>query len=189
MANHVAVMRAKQRQSERTVLENGDKAPLSGAELKIVEFMIAVNDRLLAGGDALRERLKAIPNGWRDYRLMATTMDRMLSEIYPTVPMKGRLYLQKIIDHGEALIRYVPASRTAEWKVIRDDDLAVLINLAMSSECAICLKDGSELRKCELKHVLENMAPPMKGHPPGGCGYRNVVLGAELGKYMGRHGE
>lgn len=160
--------------------------PLKGKELKCVEYLVGMDSRMAESGDALRERLKLVPNGWRDFRLVFTTLDRLLKNLYNTIPDKGTAYLSKIVQHGEIIIRFTPAARSPEWSVVRDDDLAAIINLAMTAECAICLKQGREAKKCELRKALENIAPPLEGHPADGCGYQNVVAGAELGHYLRR---
>jgi len=160
--------------------------PLKGKELKCVEYLVGMESRIAESGDALRERLRMVPNGWRDFRLIFATLDRLLRNLYSTIPNKGLLYLQKLTKHGEILIRFSPAARSKEWLLIKDDDLAVIVNLAMASECAICLKQGREAKKCELRKALENIAPPHEGHPVDGCGYQEVVAGTELGQYLRR---
>lgn len=180
---------ARQMQGQGTKLDLGkamdvDMMPLSGKELKCVEYLVAMESRVLEVGDAMRERLKKIPNGWRQFRLLVSTLDRLMPEVYDTVPNKTRMYLKNIMENGEVLIRFIPVSRNPEWKLVKDEDLAVLINLAMAGECAICMKQGREAKKCKLRGALENIAPPNNGHPAGGCGYMNVVLGCEIGQYV-----
>jgi hypothetical protein len=180
---------ARQMQGQGTKLDLGkamdvDMMPLSGKELKCVEYLVAMESRVLEVGDAMRERLKKIPNGWRQFRLLVSTLDRLMPEVYDTVPNKTRMYLKNIMENGEVLIRFIPVSRNPEWKLVKDEDLAVLINLAMAGECAICMKQGREAKKCKLRGALENIAPPREGHPAGGCGYMNVVLGCDIGHYV-----
>lgn len=180
---------ARQMQGQGTKLDLGkamdvDMMPLSGKELKCVEYLVAMESRVLEVGDAMRERLKKIPNGWRQFRLLVSTLDRLMPEVYDTVPNKTRMYLKNIMENGEVLIRFIPVSRNPEWKLVKDEDLAVLINLAMAGECAICMKQGREAKKCKLRGALENIAPPLEGHPAGGCGYMNVVLGCDIGHYV-----
>lgn len=180
---------ARQMQGQGTKLDLGkamdvDMMPLSGKELKCVEYLVAMESRVLEVGDAMRERLKKIPNGWRQFRLLVSTLDRLMPEVYDTVPNKTRMYLKNIMENGEVLIRFIPVSRNPEWKLVKDEDLAVLINLAMAGECAICMKQGREAKKCKLRGALENIAPPREGHPAGGCGYMNMVLGCDIGHYV-----
>ena len=180
---------ARQMQGQGTKLDLGkamdvDMMPLSGKELKCVEYLVAMESRVLEVGDAMRERLKKIPNGWRQFRLLVSTLDRLMPEVYDTVPNKTRMYLKNIMENGEVLIRFIPVSRNPEWKLVKDEDLAVLINLAMAGECAICMKQGREAKKCKLRGALENITPPLEGHPTGGCGYMNVVLGCDIGHYV-----
>ena len=163
---------------------DADRLPLTGKELKCVEYLVGMESRIAESGDTMRERLRRIPNGWRNFRLIFSTLDRLLTDLYDTVPYKGRLYLRKLMEHGEIIIREQPTVRTSEWNMIKDEDLATLVNTAMASECAICLRAGKEAKKCKLRRALEDFAPPSNGHPAGGCGYTNVVLGAELGNYV-----
>ena len=166
-----------------------DKLPLAGKELKCVEYLVAMESRVMEVGEALRDRLRLVPNGWRQFRLLTSTLDRLMTDLYDTIPYKGQLYLRNILDHGEVLIRFVPASRNPEWKLVKDEDLAVLVNMAMASECAMCLRQGREAKKCKLRRALEDIAPPNEGHPAGGCGYMNVVLGCEIGHYIREGGD
>lgn len=183
---------ARQAQGMATALDmtrrsDAGRIPLTGKELKCVEYLVAMESRVMEVEDALRERLRQVPNGWRQFRLLVTTLNGLLDDLYRTVPQKGLMYLQNIMAQGEVLIRFVPASRSPEWKLVKDEDLAVLINLAMGSECAICMRQGREARKCRLRRALEDIAPPGNGHPAGGCGYVNVVLGSEPGHYVGEN--
>lgn len=180
---------ARQAPGQMTMLDftrtsGAELMPLAGKELKCVEYMVAMESRVMEVGDALRDRLRLIPHGWRQFRLLVSVLDRLMAAIYETIPNKGRMYLQNIVEHGEVLIRFVPVSRNPEWKLVKDEDLAVLVNLAMAGECAICMKQGREAKKCKLRRALEDIAPPGEGNPAGGCGYMNVVLGCEIGHYI-----
>ena len=57
-------------------------------EARRLLMVAALNDGLRRGEDDLRERLKLVPNGWRDWRLVTSTVDRILTAIYMTVPDK-----------------------------------------------------------------------------------------------------
>lgn len=157
--------------------------PLNGREMKCIEYIVGLDNRLFEAGEALKRRLAVIPNGWRDWRLMVTTCGRLMEAIYGTLPQKSLLYLQNLCKHGEILIRYIPASRSPEWMMIRDVDLRVLVNKAMAAECAVCMKEGAEIRTCALRKALICNCPPREDAPTG-CGYRAAAMSSEYGHYI-----
>ena len=68
--------------------EKGELLPLKGKELKCVEYLVGMESRIAESGDALRDRLRLIPNGWRNFRLIFATLDRLLTDLYDTLPLK-----------------------------------------------------------------------------------------------------
>ena len=170
--------------------EDAGRVQMKAREQKCIEYLVAMDSRLSQCGDAMRERLRRIPNGWRQWRLIATSLERLLPEILDTMPMKSLQYLYNISQHGEVLIRYRPVSRAPEWKMVKDEDLEVLVNTAMASECAMCLRQGAEVKKCALRRALCDMAPVDEDFDvPSGCGYRDYVLqDIEDGRYVRRDG-
>lgn len=156
---------------------------MNGQEMRVIEYLAAMDSKITQSGEALRERLKDIPNGWRQWRLMAVTTDRLLAQLYDTMPIKNLRHIQNICDYGEIIIRIAPVSRVPEHTLISEDDLRVVFNTAMAAECAICLKDGKEIDRCPLRRAMLSIAPPSED-PPIGCGYRNHAMASEYGKYI-----
>ena len=157
--------------------------PFNGRELKCIEALLVMDARMAQAGDALRQRLRAIPNGWRDWRLMDTILYRLLQQIVDTLPNKSRQYLTKLKNHDEMLIRFEPAARTPEWLLIRDVDLKEIVNAAMASECATCLKEGKQIDRCPLRRAMIDICPPHQ-EPATGCGYREAAMVSEYGHYI-----
>ena len=157
--------------------------PMSGRELKVIEFLLALESRINESGDALRTRLGHIPNGWRDWRLMSSLCTKLLGEIYDTLPDKTLLYMDKMRVHGEALIRFSPAARTPEWLLVKDTDLKALINVAIASECAVCMKEGKAIERCKLRRAMYDMTPP-HDETENDCGYREVAVNSDYGQYI-----
>ena len=157
--------------------------PASGRERAIIEYLAALAAQLIAHQDTLRERLKLIPNGWRQWRRMTTTVNNLLVAVYDTLPPKTLLYMQRPCTHGEVLVRLKPASRTPEQVVASEDDLREVINAAMAAECAVCLKDERQIKGCRLRRALMNIVPPDE-FAPRGCEYRNVALQNDYRDYI-----
>lgn len=157
--------------------------PASGRERAIIEYLAALDAQLIAHQDTLRERLKLIPNGWRQWRLLTVTVNNLLVAIYDTLPAKTLLHMQRLCTHGEVLVRLKPASRTPEQVVSSEDDLREIINAAMAAECAVCLKDERQIKGCKLRRALMNIVPPDE-FAPHGCEYRNVALQNDYRDYI-----
>lgn len=159
------------------------RKPMNGREMRVIEYLAAMDSKIVESGDAMRDRLRDIPNGWRQWRLMASTLSRLLIQLYDSMTVKNLRHIQNICAHGEVLIRMVPVSRVPENVLVSEDDLRMLVNAAMSAECAICLKQGKEIDRCPLRNALLSIAPPYED-PPTSCGYRDVAIMSERGKYM-----
>lgn len=157
--------------------------PASGRERAIIEYLSALDAQLIAHQDVLRERLKLIPNGWRQWRLMTATANNLLTAIYDTLPTKTLLYMQRLCTYGEVLVRLKPAARTPEQIVASEDDLREIINAAMAAECAVCLKDDRQAKGCKLRRALMNIVPP-ETFSVQGCEYRDVAIQCDYGEYI-----
>lgn len=157
--------------------------PLTGREMAVIEYLAAVDSKIVEAGEALRPRLKTVPYGWRQWRLMASTISRLLVALYDTMPMKNLRHMENICAHGEVLIRMRPAVRVPEYLLVNENDLRLLVNKAMGAECAVCIRDGREIDRCPLRKAMLPIAPPMD-EPATGCGYRDVAMDAPLEDYV-----
>lgn len=155
-------------------------------ELHVIEFLAALDNNLVLGQTELKERLDGIPNGWRDFRLAAKTTERVLDRIYDTLPTKTLKHMEMLYKHGEVVIRpkTVTGKRPDDVQIVLDDDLRLLINTAMTGECAMCVRDAAGQKKCKLRRALENIAPTGVVHRNGLCAYVDVAATNEHGEYI-----
>lgn len=171
------------REQDNAADAQSNRKPMNGREMRVIEYLAAMDSKIIESGDTMRDRLRDIPNGWRQWRLMASTLSGLLVQLYGSMTVKNLRHMQNICNHGEVLIRMAPVSRVPENVLVGEDDLRTLINAVMSSECAICLKEGKEIDRCPLRNAMLSIAPPYED-PPTSCGYRAVALASEYGKYM-----
>lgn len=154
-------------------------------EIHTIEYLACLDKQLMDGQKYLKDRLQTIPNGWRDFRLAAKATERVLDAVYETVPDKTRLHMQRIEECGQVVIRPNPAIKLpGDVQMVMVDDLLMLINSTIASECAVCLKDKREQKKCKLRKALMNIAPPRELPKNGLCVYSEVAAQNELGKYI-----
>lgn len=179
---HLDAADMKQRQHDNLIDSMSARIPLNGREMRVVEHLTCFDSKLIEAGECLRERLKQIPNGWRQWRLMASISDKLLRQLYDTMPLKNLRHIQNLCYYGEVLIRMKPAVRPPEYTLISTDDLAEVVNVAMGMECRVCIRDGKEIERCRLRQAMMNIAPPLDVSDLG-CSYRDVALEHDYGQY------
>lgn len=157
--------------------------PANGRERVIIEYLAALDAQLIAHQDTLRDRLKMIPNGWRQWRLMTVTVNNLLVAVYDTLPIKTLQHMQRLYMYGEVAVRIKPAIRIPEQIMVNEDDLREIINKAMAAECAICLKDDRQAKGCKLRQAFVNIVPP-EAFTLHGCEYRDVAVQSNYGDYI-----
>ena len=160
-----------------------DRKPLNGREMQAIEYLAALDSQMVKHSETMRQRLKQVPNGWRQWRLLTAIAGKLLEQLYDTLPMKNLKHMQNICSYGEMFIRMRPISRVPEYTLVSEDDIRQLVNAAMAAECAICLRDAKEVARCPLRKCLMNIVPP-EDVPAVGCGYRNVTLESDYGNYL-----
>ena len=159
--------------------------PANAREIHSIEFLAGLDAQLVQGQETLRDRLKLIPNGWRDYRLAVTRLERVLDAIYATLLTRTLLHMQRLCQCGQIIIRPKPAIRLPDdVQIVNTDDLRMLINAAISAECAMCVNDAAGQKSCKLRKALERIAPTAALKENGLCAYTDVAAGNEYGKYI-----
>lgn len=166
-------------------MQKDERTPPNARELHAIEYIAGLDANLVLAQDVLKERLKMVPNGWRDYRLAMKTVERVVDGIYATMPDKTRRHMMRLSDCGEVVIRPRRFTKCPDdVQIVMDDDIKLLINTVISNECAMCLKDAAKQKKCKLRRVLENIAPTAEVHKNGLCAYVDVARDNEYGEYI-----
>ena len=158
---------------------------LNALEIHGIEFIAGLDAQIAKFAEALRPRLKSLPNGWRDFRLAQNLIAKALDGLYATMPTKTLLNFQRLNEIGEVILRPKPASRKGQYmQIVDNDDLKLLINKSIEHECAICMRRGGEVRSCPLRRALMSICPPEELGKDGSCNYQAVAAGNDLGQYI-----
>lgn len=156
---------------------------MNSRELHRFELIAVLDMQLHKGTEVLKNRLQTIPNGWRDYRMIATRLSRLVSQIYETLPTNRIRYMETLCAYGEVLIRVRPAAKSDENILIPVSALKMLVNHAMAGTCTMCFKGRDEVKACKLRKALIEVAPPVDLNL-GECPYRYVIEQNEEGRYI-----
>lgn len=125
-----------------------------------------------------RERLSLLKNGWRDYRMIQTALNRLTDAIQWTIPKEKRVGFARTATRCKYVVMQGPlASRpkTDTEEIITTSELDDLTFAAWDGKCRMCI-DGN-CAKCPLGKVLDNVVAIDRD---GGC-WGNIDI-------RGRHG-
>ena len=161
------------------------RIPANAWELHNIEFLAGLDAQLIQGQKVLEPRLRQIPGAWRNFRLAVSCVEKVMEGVYDTLPPRTLQHMDKLARFGQIVIRPRPLIKMPDdVQIVLNDDLKLLINTAISAECAMCLKDAHGQKKCKLRRALENIAPTEAVHKNGLCAYTDVAAGNPLGEYI-----
>lgn len=171
---------AKGRAGRGGSAENGQKiasssaaarAPEAAAELKKTkpnrrenEFMLnlmVLRNTLAVNAPACRERAKGAGKWvWRDIQIMLALVNKVQAALIRTMPESRDDYYAAYAMHGHYELHINGPVRTPRMLLVTDKHLASLAEAAMKSECIMCMREGSEVNRCELREALLESAVP-----------------------------
>lgn len=125
----------------------------------------------------IEPRIRHIPGAWRDWKSGCAFMGRALNAALCTVPDDQFDRMSKYINEGEICIDLPKASINQQGGSIMAVDakaLQCLIYYSMRNECAICIKEGGEAKRCELYGALKGCTEP-DDWKTYGCPWRDLI--------------
>ena len=152
------------------------------------EFMMnlmVLRNTLRTNAPACRERAgRAGPGIWEDIGRLLELVDRIQNAMLKTMPESRDEYYSAYARHGHYELHIDGPVRTARHLLITDRHLAAMADAAMRSECILCMREGSEIGKCELREALLETAVPTEIQDGiwDRCEYRNAAGQLVLGR-------
>ena len=161
------------------------KMEANSKEMRTIEYVAGLDARLSLNGKYLEKRLKTVPDLWRQWRIAQVATEKVLDGLYDTLEPKAMHRIRRLCDQGEVYFRFDNIlNKTTDTQLILTEDLKVLINAAMSSSCAMCMKEGREIKRCELRKALMNISPPNILGGSSRCDFADVASNCDLGDYI-----
>ncbi len=116
---------------------------------------------------------------WRDIRLLLTLVDRIQGAMLTTMPESRDEYYGAYAKHGHYELHIDGPVKTARHLLVTDKHLGAICEAAMKSECILCMREGGEINRCELREALLEAAPPTNLDESDGlfrkCEYRDAA--------------
>ena len=117
--------------------------------------------------ERIRERMRLLPNGWRDLRMVRAALRRLTDAIQWTVPMEKRVGLERTASRCRFMVMQGPLAskpKNDEDEVITTHELDELVSSAWEGRCQMCV-DG-QCDRCDLGKVLDSVVAIDRA---GGC--------------------
>lgn len=168
----------KQNPEHETVIKEANSKEIHG-----IQLILGLASQIQEYEKHLEERLRSVPGLWRQYRAGASMVNKAVSGVYKTLPANTIRNMNMLLEHGEVVVRFTPATRNEELQLVRKEPLQMLINKVVAQECAMCLLDARGQKRCKLRRALMDIAVP-RVISERRCPYMDVVANGELGRYI-----
>lgn len=157
-----------------------ERTPMNGHERQAISHLMAFLAMCGEHGEYLRERLKDVPHGWRDWKLMMSVAAKLYDGLMETLPRRNLDYMAMLEACGECRIAMRGATRSGDFQMFNVKSVSEVIRRCIGAECEICVKDEAETKACKLRKALIDMTPPTE-IPKFGCVFRDC----EIHEYWG----
>ena len=147
------------------------------------EFMMnlmILRNTMKRNAPACRERARLAGKWvWRDIRLLTVLVERIQEKLLRTMPQSRDDYYRTYAQHGHYELHMDGPIRMPRHILMTDKHAAALAEAAMKSECILCLLEGGEIDRCELREALLESAVPTNiqagDSPYRRCEYRDAA--------------
>lgn len=112
--------------------------------------------------EQLERRVREIPGGWRDLRLIMTLSEKLLVNILRTVPKKRLAIIKKELTNTEVLVNVRNAispplgTDTDGFTYVSQRALERITQRVVDFECFCCEKKGADAKHCQLRKDIES---------------------------------
>lgn len=119
-----------------------------------IVFILCSVTRFRAIQKAMETRLRSIPNGWRDIRMVETVLDRLVGKLLETVPTDKLITMKRLLPDTRVHITYTRqvGKHKDEVTGIHEKDLDFLTAVSHDAICKLC--DGN-CDRCDLGKVFD----------------------------------
>lgn len=129
--------------------------------------------------NALEKRLKSVPNGWRDARMIEVQLGKLIDRVAETIPIEQRISILRNLRSQEIRIGTSAAASVPDFTLVPLESAYVLTQAAMDNQCLFCSKTVMEARKCELRKALDRFTT-LDREEIDGCRYRAGSMDREF---------
>ena len=132
-------------------------------EMRSIEMIAILDARLANDRPYLEDRLRSVPDLYRQWRIAETAVCKVVDGLYDTLPVKTLMRMRTLHNNGEVIIRPMGGmNKDSDCMIVLTEDLKRLVNAVIDSECSMCMKTGKDIKRCKLHETLVRVTPPTK---------------------------
>lgn len=142
------------------MIPDNERPPLSYREYRALRQLFGIVDIWDSQGSELKKRLKLIPGGWRDARMLMAVSERLLRKVCETIPIKKLAMIQKELNSTTCEIvvkNTISPTKKEAFTYVEEETLERVTSLAMEMNCMFCEKCGKDARNCQLRKDIERL--------------------------------
>lgn len=161
------------------------KYKLTRAEYSAVLSMMCVVDIMVHESTRLEERIKLLPYGLRDYKMIIKRLEQLAEDILSTVPIKRLRAIREELKYMEirATLKGVTGDKGGGIVCVNTDELMAVIDEIVSMRCLLCEKRGKDIKRCKYLHIIEDCLgyahDPREDPADGSCQFAGRITLAE----------
>lgn len=130
--------------------------PANRIEVDAFYGLTVALSELFYAQEHMEKRLKMIPGGWRDIRMVSTVLAKLLRKVLETFEPVKRRQIDKASRHMRHKITFGPeAAKEPEMFLITTEDLGVIL-CAATEHCKLCMGTRSQCKQCQLGKALDS---------------------------------
>lgn len=145
-------------------------------EMMMVSWIVVMAQSMRSGlGRIMKDRLHAVPKGQERFDLATEILLRLSDDIQCTMLSGQLITLDNMCRNGQIKIELKNATATPNMTaVVRCNEMMLIGRAAQQGECALCMRQGSEIRACELRKAFDECGLCSAQYDENlGCHYRN----------------
>lgn len=126
------------------------------SEIDYLVYMMCSLSKFTEDADQVEKRIKSIPNGWRDMRMIISVLQSLVEKMLRTLPMEKRETLYRLVPDIRYTISYHKRVGRADEPIsgIYTKDLDILCWATHEYLCKLC--DG-KCQQCDIGKAFDRM--------------------------------
>lgn len=129
--------------------------PTNRAQIDAYNFLRACAYDLKEAQEPMKKRLKLLPHGWRDLRMLTTVLEHLCEDLKWTFEPEKREHIIRNGDRIQHKLVFGPsATPENDDYLMSKQDMGVLI-YAASKQCELCLGSPQDCRQCTLGRTMD----------------------------------
>lgn len=136
-----------------------EKKPLNHREMIAMEMMYALHAKT-EQMDCMKERMRAL-KVWSKYRFATKLLENTVRALLDSLPDRNKRHMEDVRTKYMVEIRPKPIiGSCSSDHIVSTKDLQMLCDCAIRDRCSVCMKSGKEIKRCSLRALCMDIAPP-----------------------------